>query len=171
MESSIIKPFYLKSDIKSMRTIIASGIILVLLGFASLTLLALVPFYLIYLWKVIKTNKGERGLKFEEVLKLYNEEKYKECIEKSRELLSKFPDHEKTLVIRSLCEFNLQNYKVFVEGINNLNSKKLAHDVDIKLKLGESYEKLGNKDKALEIYKELRRIFPKSEFLKKKFIN
>ena len=165
----MIKPFYLRNPKASMRGKIAIGVMIFIIGIAMTFMLFIGIIYCIYLYFDFKKLKSEFGILKESAIKEFNNKNFKLCLECSRKGLELNNKDLVFEVLEALSLFNLKNYKDFIEIIERLNkNNKVRTDIDIQLKLGESYEILKENLKAKETYKYLQGIFPKSIYLKEK---
>jgi tetratricopeptide (TPR) repeat protein len=166
MESKSSRPFYLQSEKSNLRTKITIGAILLVLAFTTPPLFIILIAYAIYIVLQIKKNKSEEVKKVEEILHLYSDKDYRKCLDKCEEY--NYKDNLKIHIIKALCLYEREDYQGYVSIITDLSDKRIDQDIDIVLKLAQSYEYTEQSDKAKETYEKLLKYYPNSKFLKDK---
>ena len=166
MENKSSKPFYLQSEKNNLKVKITIGLILLVLALITPPLFLILIIYMVYIAFEIKKNKSEEVMKFEDILRLYSIESYDQCIAECNDY--NYKDNLKVHIIKALCLYENKNYQEFINIINQINGNKLNEDIDILLKLAQSYEYTGQTDEAKTIYKKLLKYQPNSKFLKDK---
>ncbi|MBK1811368.1 tetratricopeptide repeat protein [Clostridium sp. YIM B02505] len=166
MENKSSKPFYLQSEKNNLKVKITIGLILMVVALITPPLFLIVIIYMVYIAFEVKKNKSEEVVKFEEILRLYYIQSYDQCIVECNDY--NYKDNLKVHIIKALCLYENKNYQEFINIINQINGIKLNEDIDILLKLAESYEHTGQTNDAKIIYKKLLKYQPKSQFLKDK---
>ncbi|GFZ31177.1 hypothetical protein CSC2_17030 [Clostridium zeae] len=166
MENKSSKPFYLQSEKNNLKVKITIGLILLVLALITPPLFLIVIIYMVYIAFQIKKNKSEEVMKFEEILKLYSIESYNQCIIECNDY--NYKDNLKVHIIKALCLYENKNYQEFINIIKQINGNKLNDDIDILLKLAQSYEYTGQTAEAKMTYKKLLKYQPNSQFLKDK---
>ncbi|GFP77284.1 tetratricopeptide repeat protein [Clostridium fungisolvens] len=166
MQNKSSKPFYLQSEKNNLRVKITIGLILLVLALITPPLFLIVIIYMVYIAYQIKKNKSEQVIKFEEILRLYSSESYDQCIVECNHYY--YNDNLKVHIIKALCLYENKNYQEFINIIKQIDGSKLNEDIDIFLKLAQSYEYTGQIDEAKIIYKKLLKYQTNSKFLKDK---
>lgn len=160
------RPFYLQSEKNNLKVKITIGLILLVLALITPALFLVVIIYMVYIAFEVKKNKSEEVIKFEEILRLYSIESYDQCIVECNDYTYK--DNSKVHIIKALCLYENKNYQEFINIIKRIDGSKLNEDIDILLKLAQSYEHTGQIDEAKITYKKLLKYQPNSQFLKDK---
>lgn len=162
-----VEPFYLKSPKNNMRRNIAIALIIVLLSIANPLFLIILVGYLVYLFNKIKYYKSYEGQGLEKAINYFKAEDYTNCKEHCLEILEKQSNYNCSIML-ALCYYYTKDYKLFIRTIEELEGHKKIQDIDVRLKVGEAYEVLGENEKAKLLYEELLKLFPKSKFLQDK---
>lgn len=166
MENKSSRPFYLQSEKNNLKVKVTIGLILLVLALITPPLFLIVILYMVYIASEVKKNKSEEVMKFEEILRLYSIESYDQCIIECNDY--NYKDNLKVHIIKALCLYENKNYQEFINIIKQIDGSKLNEDIDILLKLAQSYEYTGQIDEARIIYKKLLKYQPNSQFLKDK---
>jgi tetratricopeptide (TPR) repeat protein len=166
MESKSSRPFYLQSEKSNLRTKITIGVILLVLALTTPPLFIILIAYAVYIVLQIKKNKSEEVNKFEEILQLYFNKDYRQCLDRCEEY--NYKDNLKIHIIKALCLYESEDYQGYIHLISNLSDKRIDEDIDVVLKLAQSYEYTEQSDKAKEAYGRLLKYHPNSKFLKDK---
>ena len=149
----------------SARTYIIFGLMLIVIGIAIPYILFIAPFFLWYGIRQYKRAKDGDLKSFENAVRLYE---HKDIV-RSREELKRVPDRGELKVrkdiIEALIRYEEENYEGYIEIINTLQRNRVKNELDIQLKLGESFIKINNFDSALKVYRELLKFNPKSEYI------
>lgn len=160
------KPFYMEIPGGSARVYIVFALMLLVIGIAIPYILIAVPFLLWYGLRQYKRTKNGDLRAFKNAVIFYEHKN----IDKSREELRKVPADKGELKIRkgimeALISYEEENYEGYIEMINAQPQNRVRNELDIQLKLGESYMKTNKFDSALEVYKGLLKFNPKSEYI------
>lgn len=160
--------FYLKEPKFNKRATFVTGLIIVLISIMNPMFFLVLFLYIIY--SIYKNNdyKKEENVLLSKAIESYKSEEYSLSLENSDKVLDINNKNNKALIISALSNFYKGNYPKYIELINNVPKNSIELDLDLQLKLGESYEFLGDIEKAKAVYKNLYKIFPESKYLKGK---
>ncbi|MBU5590406.1 tetratricopeptide repeat protein [Clostridium sp. MSJ-4] len=161
-------PFYLKEPTLNKKKHIASLLIILLFSIANPLFFISFIAYLIFLLYKIKQYNSEENTGLSKAISLYKKKKYIESIDYIDKVIEKKPEDIKSNIIKALNHFELGQYEYYIMHIEKVPSKYLSNDLDLQLKLGESYESINQYEEAKIIYKKLYDIFPESSYLKEK---
>lgn len=160
------KPFYLKSPKMNMRAFIVSGIILLIFSIIYPYLFATVPFFFYYLYKKVKYYKSEPSIFLHEAIEKYLSDKFDESLWLLNKVSDLEPDNLKCNILKALIYYKQEHYEKAVEMLEKVPQKIIYNDLDLMLKLADSYLKNKEKHKAIELYNKILRIYPNSKYIK-----
>ncbi len=124
-----------------------------------------------------RTNLASFKVKYEEAFQTYNNRHYKEAIQKFRELLQENPNtslSDNCQYWIGECYYSLGKYdQAIIEFEKVFTFPHSNKEDDAQLKIGMTYMKLGNKQRAKDAFKTLIEKYPKSEYvsLAKRFLS
>lgn len=163
--------FYFEEQKLNKRKYISGLIMLILYSLINPLLIIGVVVYLFYIIYKIKVYKSKESIEVSSSIRLYKRENYKQSLIHINSVIEEFPDNAKFNIIKALNHFKLGEYEKYIIYINKIPYKILKNDLDLQLKLAESYEEMEKYEKAKEMYEQLYKIFPKSSYLKEKISN
>lgn len=166
VEGLSIKPFYLKSPKMNIRAFVVSGIMLLVMAIVYPYLFVAVPVYFYYLYKKVKYYKSEPSMILHEAIDKYSLDKLDESLILLNKLSELEPDNLKCNVIKSLIYYSQEYYEKTIEMLEKVPQKIINNDLDLMLKLADSYLKSNEKDKAIEVYNTILRVYPNSKFIR-----
>ncbi len=161
------KPFYLRGYGNSGKGLIAAGVLLAVLSVANPFLL--IPVVLLIgmgINNIIK-GKSELNLLIDSAIALYESKAYEECEFKANRILELDKDNIKASILLALVCYEQEEYEEVVRLLSLLPEDKIKNELDLELKLGNSYLQLNEYKKAEEIFENLIKIQPRSEYLQK----
>lgn len=165
-ENNNSRPFYLKAPKSAMKTLLFTGLILFVIGISAPVLFLFTPFYLVYAFIKIKNFRSKQNELLSSVIYYYLNGDFEKCASDLKAYRELEPSNAKGKIIGALLEHMNENYEGFVKLMGEVPKSIINNDLDLQLKLGESYEKIEQYEKAEEIYKRLLWIFPKSDFIR-----
>lgn len=168
VEGMSSKPFYLKSPKANKRVIVVIGIMLILLGLVNPFLLITLPFYAYFAVKHFKQIKSKENILLSRAIYFYEKGMFQECSDELSELIDIDSENIKARIILALITYERGEYDKVIEMLNNIPNKILDADLDLQLRLAESYVNLGRKEEAVSLYNKLLKIYPRSSYLKEK---
>lgn len=163
--------FYFEEPKLNKRKSISGLIMLILFSLINPLLIIGLVIYLFYIIYKMKVYKYKENIEALNAISLYKKESYKESLIHINNALKERPDSSKFNIIKALNHFKLGEYEKYIFYIDKIPYKILKNDLDLQLKLGESYEKTKDYEKARNIYNKLHKMFPKSSYLKEKTTN
>ncbi len=163
--------FYFEEPKLNKRKCISGLIMLILFSLINPLLIIGVVIYLFYIIYKIRVYKSKESVEVSNAISLYKRGSYKESLIHINKAIEEKPNNSKFNIIKALNHFKLGEYEKYVICINKGSYKILKNDLDLQLKLGESYEKIEEYEKAKDMYMQLYEIFPKSSYLKEKINN
>jgi tetratricopeptide (TPR) repeat protein len=166
VEGLSIKPFYLKSPKMNIRAFVVSGIMLLIMAIIYPYLFVVVPFYFYFIFKKVKYYKSEPSVLLHEAIDKYLSDKPDESLILLNKLSDLEPDNLKCNILKSLIYYSLDYYEKSIEMLEKVPQKIINNDLDLLFKLADSYLKSHEKDKAIEVYNTILRIYPNSKFIK-----
>lgn len=166
VEGLSLKPFYLKSPKMNVRVYVVSGIMLLILSIVYPYLFAAVPFYFYYIYKKIKYYKSEPSMLLHEAIDKYLLDELDDSLNLLNRLSDIEPDNIKCNTLRALIYYSQEYYEKAAEMLEKVPRKIIGNDLDLMLKLADSYLKIQEKDKAVNVYTSILKIYPNSEFIK-----
>lgn len=166
VEGLSLKPFYLKSPKMNVRVYVVSGIMLLILAIVYPYLFAAVPFYFYYIYKKIKYYKSEPSILLHEAIDKYLLDELDDSLNLLNRLSDMEPDNVKCNTLRALIYYSQEYYEKAAEMLEKVPHKIIGNDLDLMLKLADSYLKIQEKDKAVKVYTNILKVYPNSEFIK-----
>lgn len=150
------------------RKLTVGMIIIILLGVMEpFVWLLLIP-YGIYALKKMKIYKSEEAQLFDKAVRSFDKEDY----ERTLEILDREFSYEElkkdVVVMKSYCYYKLGRYREFLSLCERIPEKEMEYNYTLLLAKGEALELIGDFDECKELYRNLIKRFPKSEFLKEK---
>lgn len=159
------KPFYLELPGNNGKSFIIFGLMVGVIGAAVPYFLIAVPFLIGYGVFQIKRAKSDSYKNFVSAVRYYEIND----IAKSKETLEKVKDDEKLhiriRILQALIKYEERDYNSYIDIINGLPEKKTKLELDLQLKLGESFMNIKNYKEALKVYKHLLKFNSKSSYI------
>lgn len=166
VEGLSLKPFYLKSPKMNIRVFVVSGVMLLILAIVYPYLFVAVPFYFYYIYKKIKYYKSEPSMLLHEAIDKYLLDELDDSLNLLNKLSDLEPDNIKCNTLRALIYYSQEYYEKAAEMLEKVPEKMIKNDLDLMLKLADSYLKSQKIDKAVKVYEDILRIYPNSEFIR-----
>lgn len=150
------------------RKLTVGMIIIILLGVMEpFVWLLLIP-YGIYALKKIKIYKSEEAQYFDKAVRTFDKEDYERTLE-ILEVDFNYEELKKDIVVmKAYSYYKLGRYREFLSLCERIPEKEMEYNYTLLLAKGEALELMGDLEKSKELYGELIKRFPKSEFLKEK---
>ena len=167
MENNRNKPFYLKASKSNGKSLIIAGIFLVVLALANPFLLIAAAIVLVWGYIVLKKGRSELNVFLDEAIELYTRKEETKSLVKLENVLRIEKDNAKALIISALIKYNQKEYAETIEFLRSIPKELVKGDLDIQLKLADSYLKTKDYKNAEIFYKDILKLQPKSEFIKK----
>ena len=161
------KPFYLKAYGNSGKGLIAAGVLLGVLSVANPFLLIPVALLIGMGINNIMKGKSELNILIDSAIAFYENKDYVECEFKANRILELDKDNIKANILLALVSYEQEEYEDVVRLLNLLPKEKIKNELDLELKLGNSYLQLGEYKKAEEVFENLIKFEPRSEYLQK----
>lgn len=162
------KPFYLQVPENNGRTVVILGLMIAVLGAVVPYFLIIAPFFIGYGLYRIKRSKSKEYKDLAAAIRYYETKN----IEKSSEMLNAITSvgevGVRVSILQALIKYERKEYSSYIDIIEGLPSKRIKLELDLELKLGECYMETEKYDKALEVYKYLLIINPKSSYINEK---
>lgn len=156
-------PFYFRLPGRMGRAYIVSAMMIGVVGIIVPFLMIPVPFLLWYGIKQVKIYRSQENKILKQAIQNYISNKTDESYNFLMKLNDKSTVQFKALM--GLICYRRKEYNKFVKYINELPKNKVKTDIDIKLKLADSYMQIKEYDKACIIYEGLLKFNKKSPFL------
>lgn len=156
-------PFYFRLPGRMGRAYIVSAMMIGVIGIIVPFLMIPVPFLLWYGIKQVKIYKSEQNKILKQAIQNYMNNK----IDESCNLLMKLNDKSTMQFkgIMGLICYKRKEYEKFIKYAKELPQRKVKTDLDIELKLADSYMQTKKYDKACSIYEGLLKFNKRSAFL------
>jgi tetratricopeptide (TPR) repeat protein len=167
MERDRNKPFYLKGNKNKGKSLILAGIFLVVLALANPVFILAAPILMGYGFMVLRRGRSKVDIFLDEAIELYEKNEGAQCLFKLDKVLELDKDNTKAIIISALVKYNAEEYFETVKLLNSVPKDLVYGALDLQLKLADSYLKIKDYKNAEALYKELLKLQPKSEFIKK----
>lgn len=168
VEGMTIKPFYLRKGKDKLKALIIALLILLVLTIANPIVLLVSAPYAIYTAYVFRKSRRKDQILLDKGIANYSAGNSDKAYEQIEEVLKINCNEKKAIILMSLLNYSRGKYAEFIKLICSVHDKEVENDLDIQLKLAESYEKTENIDCAKEVYKKLLKQFKNSKYLKEK---
>ncbi|MBC8060706.1 MAG: tetratricopeptide repeat protein [Clostridiaceae bacterium] len=167
MENNRNKPFYLQGNKNTGKSLIMAGIFLTVLALAVPFFILVAPILIVYGVIVVRKGKSELNTFLDEAIELYEKNEGVKCLAKLEKVLELDKDNTKAIIISALVKYKEEEYTETIKLLGRISKDVVSNALDIQLKLADSYLKTKDYKNAEVIYKELLKLQPKSEFIKK----
>ena len=167
MENNRNKPFYLQGSKNTGKSLIIAGIFLVVLALANPFFLLAAPILIVYGFIVLKKGKSELNVFLDEAIELYEKNQESKCLVKLEKVFELDKDNTKAIIILALIKYDEEEYFETIKLLSSIPKELVNGALDLQLKLADSYLKTEDYKNGEALYKELLKLQPKSEFIKK----
>lgn len=167
MERNRNKPFYLQGNKNTGKSLIIAGLFLVVLALANPFFLLAAPIVIGYGFIVLRKGRGEADVLLDEAIELYEKNQGEECLVKLNKVLQFDMNNTKAIIISALIKYNEEEYAETIKLLSSIPKDLVKGALDLQLKLADSYLKTKDYVNAANLYKEILKLQPKSEFIKK----
>jgi len=167
MENNRNKPFYLQGDRNSGKSLIIAGIFLVVLALINPFFLVAAVILIGYGFVVLKKGRSQLSVLLDEAIELYGKNQGTQCLVKLDKVIQLDKDNVKAFIISALIKYKEGEYDETIKLLSSIPKAVVIGDLDIQLKLADSYLKTNDYTNAKNLYKEILKLQPKSEFIKK----
>lgn len=167
MESDRNRPFYLRKNRNTGKALIMAGIFLVVLALANPFFLLAAPILIVYGLIVLKKGRSELNVSLDKAIELYEKKEEAESLIMLEKVLRLEENNTKAIIISALIKYNEKEYAETIKLLSSIPKQMVNEALDLQLKLADSYLITMDYENAEALYKEILKLQPKSEFIKK----
>jgi hypothetical protein len=162
------KPFYLELPGNNGKSFIIFGLMVGVMGAAVPYFLIAVPFLIGYGVLQIKRSKSDNYKSFISAVRYYENGD----MPKSKQMLDAVKNDEnlqmRIKILQALISYEEGDYNSYIDIIKGLPEKKTKLELDLQLKLGDSFIRIENYEQALRVYRYLLKFNSKSSYVNNK---